>query len=51
MEKKHYEIVYIMPKGSRVGIFRKLSEKEAEDLVKRLRNSGCRIEKVESRDT
>ncbi len=46
VERFRYSIVYVMPRGSRVGLYEVMTEKEAEDTIRRLKESGCTIGEV-----
>lgn len=47
MEKWNYTIIYVMPKGSRLGLYEVLDENELEKMVKKLQDNGCTIETIE----
>lgn len=46
MEKYLYSIAYVMPRGSRVGLYGVMTDREAEETIRRLRENGCTIGEV-----
>lgn len=45
-----YSIIYVMPKGSRVGMYASVTEQELLKEIENLQSKGCRIEEVRRDD-
>lgn len=47
MERYNYRIFYVMPRGSRMGSFGKMTELEMKAEVEKIQKQGATIEKIE----